>query len=424
MIGHHLSISAFSKAARASGVCCSRGKCSRASSAKRVRRVGSASESASVVGAPARNARKHSLTTRVDRPLRFSKLPESTPSARCLTHRAPGGSPGAASAIFASGRDAAGALGPRWNFEYTPECPNCAAVPHRVDKFSPAQADAGTNHTGQTPPCFPAQCRRQAAALTGPQVTRHFIHSRLIITRCAARARQRAEFPIRRYAAGRHIPRDDRRAFLLTFPLLRTAMHPQSQQPYLQQPNLEARGSAAFAFPAESASSTNVQKIAAFMDSPPSSSPSRNATIVRIKCKAPAVRTGRGRSAGLAAMALQFADSALGSQVPSAVLVGSATIAHRPKLNSRRAPFVRSNPQPAIREAEWRHHVAAVPPCMLAGERCVGLKGPSSQQRYMFVAASAARPQDGGGKAPLPASLTSDRQRKPCDIDNSKKRAE
>jgi Protein of unknown function (DUF1353) len=28
-------------------------------------------------------------------------------------------------------------FGPRWNFEYTPECPNCAAVPHRVEEFTP-----------------------------------------------------------------------------------------------------------------------------------------------------------------------------------------------------------------------------------------------------------------------------------------------
>lgn len=28
-------------------------------------------------------------------------------------------------------------FGPRWNFEYTPECPNCAAVPHRVEQFKP-----------------------------------------------------------------------------------------------------------------------------------------------------------------------------------------------------------------------------------------------------------------------------------------------
>jgi hypothetical protein len=28
-------------------------------------------------------------------------------------------------------------FGPRWDFEYTPDCPNCAAVPHKVDKFTP-----------------------------------------------------------------------------------------------------------------------------------------------------------------------------------------------------------------------------------------------------------------------------------------------
>ncbi|HWV51659.1 DUF1353 domain-containing protein [Pseudorhodoplanes sp.] len=28
-------------------------------------------------------------------------------------------------------------FGPRWDFEYTPDCPNCAAVPHRVDQFLP-----------------------------------------------------------------------------------------------------------------------------------------------------------------------------------------------------------------------------------------------------------------------------------------------
>jgi hypothetical protein len=29
-------------------------------------------------------------------------------------------------------------FGPRWNFEYTPKCPNCLTVPYHVDTFTPA----------------------------------------------------------------------------------------------------------------------------------------------------------------------------------------------------------------------------------------------------------------------------------------------
>jgi len=32
-------------------------------------------------------------------------------------------------------------FGPRWNFEYTPKCPNCLAVPYRVDIFRPEPND-------------------------------------------------------------------------------------------------------------------------------------------------------------------------------------------------------------------------------------------------------------------------------------------
>jgi hypothetical protein len=28
-------------------------------------------------------------------------------------------------------------FGPRWNFEYTPQCPNCLTVPYHVDEFTP-----------------------------------------------------------------------------------------------------------------------------------------------------------------------------------------------------------------------------------------------------------------------------------------------
>jgi hypothetical protein len=29
-------------------------------------------------------------------------------------------------------------FGPRWDFDYTPQCPNCLTVPYHVDKFTPA----------------------------------------------------------------------------------------------------------------------------------------------------------------------------------------------------------------------------------------------------------------------------------------------
>lgn len=29
-------------------------------------------------------------------------------------------------------------FGPRWNFDYTPQCPNCLTVPYHVEKFTPA----------------------------------------------------------------------------------------------------------------------------------------------------------------------------------------------------------------------------------------------------------------------------------------------
>lgn len=45
-------------------------------------------------------------------------------------------------------------FGPRWDFEYTPECPNCAAVPHRVDEFTPSSIRRSSR-----------RCRRERRAM-------------------------------------------------------------------------------------------------------------------------------------------------------------------------------------------------------------------------------------------------------------------